>query len=690
MVFQSWEVGHQRIASLDEETRVVSFKRPLPWDFDHWGGEVRYYVENVPEALDAPGEGYLERATGTLTYIPYPGEDLTKATVVAPVAKQLLVLAGRPAEGEFVSHLRFKNLRLGYTDWEVPEEGHAAGQAACDFPGAIEATGARNCVVEGCELAHLGTYGVWLRSGSQDNLITRCEIHDLGAGGVRLGEQGDAASEDEVVQRNTVDNNFIHDGGKINPGAVGVWIGRTSYNQVSHNEICDLYYTGVSVGWSWGYAPTSAHHNLIEYNHIHDIGRGVLGDMGGIYCLGDSPGTVVRGNLVHDVYDHHTGSLAIYTDEGSTGILIEGNIGYGTTYANFHQHYGKENLVRNNIWALGQDYQLSRAREEEHLSFTFERNIVYFDNGKLLKGGWSNDQFVMDHNLYWDISRPEGDLSFAGATFAEWQARGHDTHSVIKDPLFVDAKNHDFRLKPDSPAFALGFVPIDTAKIGLYGDPDWVAAPKRIKRVPFVPTPPAAPKPTPVDEGFETSLVGMTPEGASVSVEQTGSIQITDQLAATGKQCLEFADAPGQQFSFNPHMWYSPHFEAGLATVSFDVRMQPGAVGHFECREYSGGSYVVGPSVRIEGDGRLLSEGKELGQVPQEQWFSFAISCSLGDEATGKWRLRYGPLGGELTELELTCAPAFHKLDWVGFISDATTATGFHVDNIRIGLADKP
>ena len=139
---------------------------------------------------------------------------------------------------------------------------------------------------------------------------------------------------------------------------------RTSYNRVSHNEICDLYYTGVSVGWSWGYAPTSAHHNTVEFNHIHNIGRGVLGDMGGIYCLGDSPGTAIRNNLVHDVYDHHTGSLAIYTDEGSTGILIEHNIGYGTTYANFHQHYGKENVVRNNIWALGKDYQLSRVRRK--------------------------------------------------------------------------------------------------------------------------------------------------------------------------------------------------------------------------------------------------------------------------------------------------------------------------------------
>jgi hypothetical protein len=685
VVFQSWEVGHQRIATLDEAKRVVTFRSPLPWAFDYWGGHVRYFVENVSEALDAPGEWHLDRKTGLLSYVPFSGEDLTQATVVAPVAKQLIVLNGNPAERRFVSHLHLKNLRLLYTDWEVPPQGHAAGQAACDFPGAIEALGARNCVVEGCELAHLGTYGVWLRFGCQDNRIARNAIRDLGAGGVRLGEQTDPRTEPEIAQRNTVDNNLIHDGGKIDPGAVGVWIGRTSYNRVSHNEICDLYYTGISVGWSWGYAPPSAHHNVVEFNHIHDIGRGVLGDMGGIYCLGDSPGTVLRNNLVHDVYDHRTGSLAIYTDEGSTGILIENNIGYGTTYANFHQHYGKENIVRNNIWALGKDFQLSRARQEDHRSFTFERNIVYFDNGKLLKGGWTNDKFVMDYNLYWDTSHPAGDFRFGDATFAEWQARGHDRHSLIADPKFVNPAQHDFRLQPDSPAFQLGFVPIDTGQIGLYGDPDWVRAPQRIQRQVYVPKPPAPPPPTPVQDDFEESLPGMPPDGPTISVENVGSILVTDELAAQGKHSLKFTDAPGQKYSFNPHLWYSPHLVSGQVQGSFDVRLEPGAIAHFEWRDYSGGSYRVGPSVRIEGDGRLLSGGRQLGKVPVSQWLHFEITCGLGGTALGQWTLRYGPLGAELTQLDLPCDPQFRKLDWVGLIADANAAAVLYVDNVQIG-----
>ena len=182
-VYQSWEVGHQRIASINEKRRVVTFRSPLPWAFDYWGGDVRYFVENVPEAVDSPGEWYLNRTSGLLSYIPFPDEDLTRATVVAPVVQQLIVLQGEPANSRFVSHLVSKPALL-HTDWEVPPQGHAAGQAACDFPGAVEATGARNSARE----LRVGPFGdvrglaaVWL-PGQPD---WRNAIHDLGAGGVR-------------------------------------------------------------------------------------------------------------------------------------------------------------------------------------------------------------------------------------------------------------------------------------------------------------------------------------------------------------------------------------------------------------------------------------------------------------------------------------------------------------------------
>jgi parallel beta-helix repeat protein len=238
---------------------------------------------------------------------------------------------------------------------------------------------------------------------------------------------------------------------------------------VAHNHIHDLFYTAVSVGWTWGYQESPCRANVIEFNHMHDIGQGLLSDMGAVYTLGPQPGTVVRNNLIHDVNSFTYGGWGLYTDEGSTGIVLENNVVYRCKSAGFHQHYGKENVLRNNIFAFNAENQLMRSRDEAHTSFFFTNNLVLFNSGNLLGSTWKNDQFVIDGNLYWDTrwAAAEPKPKFSDATSEQWKARGHDTNSVLADPLFVDAARSDFRLRPDSPAARMGFKPIDLSTVGV-------------------------------------------------------------------------------------------------------------------------------------------------------------------------------------------------------------------------------
>ncbi len=681
-LYHSWTCSVHSIKALDEENHVVDLEAPTGWPVGWWEREQRYHLENFMEALDSPGEWYLDRKTGLLHYWPLPGEDMTQVEVVAPVIEDLLVLEGQPEEESYVEHLVLRGLSFQHAGWSLKPGLKTDQQAAVWLRGAVTARGARHLRMEDCEIAHVGKYGLWLAAGCSDNLVTRCEIHDLGGGGVKIGETGAAKTPSLAVERNVVDNCFIHDGGHVFRAGVGVWIGRDSYNQVTHNEICDLYYTGVSVGWSWGYAASTANHNAIEYNHIHHIGQGVLSDMGGIYTLGVSPGTTLRHNLIHDIYSYSYGGWGLYTDEGSTEILLENNVVYNTKTGGFHQHYGRENIVRNNILAYAGTAQVIRSREEDHISFDFQRNIVYCDNGLILGGNWGNGNYRIDGNLYWDTSGDDAD--FGGHFFEEWQQLGRDEHSLFEDPQFEDPEHFDFTLKPGSPAFKLGFEPIDVSEIGLYGDPAWVDAPRSIVRAPI--EVPALPKPRPIMDDFEDTKVGAQPRLARVSGEEQGaSIRVSDEAAAEGEHSLKFTDVPGLEHTWQPHMYYQPHFRKGVTQLSFDVRLEEGAMLWHEWRD-AARPYRVGPTITFTAEGELRAGDQVLLTFPRDQWMHVEIECGVGRQTTGSYDLTVTLPGEEPRKFEgLPCrSEQFRRLEWLGFVSAADAATVLYLDNLRL------
>ncbi|NUQ02222.1 MAG: right-handed parallel beta-helix repeat-containing protein, partial [Armatimonadetes bacterium] len=385
-VYHSWETSLLPVKQADPEQRVVEFAGPAAWHFGYFGELPRYVVEGVRAALDAPGEWLLDRRGGELRYLPLPGEDPATAEVIAPVTTELLQLTGDTQVGLPVEHLAFEGISWQHADWSLEPTGHSDSQAVSTLGAAITVSGAVDCAFRNNELAHLGRYGIWFRTGSQRNEFRGNHLYDLGAGGVRVGETSLPPTAAAAVGQTVVDNNYLHDYGQVYAGGVGIYLGQTSDNQISHNEIHDGNYSGISVGWNWGSGPTAAHRNRIEFNHIHHVLRGVLSDGGGIYTLGSSPGTVIRGNYIHDIFSYSQPLIAwgIYLDAESNQITVTDNLVHHTTSGGLMMHNGAwANTVTNNIFAAGANQLIWRSPGTVQEPNRFERNVMGVLQGEL-------------------------------------------------------------------------------------------------------------------------------------------------------------------------------------------------------------------------------------------------------------------------------------------------------------------
>jgi hypothetical protein len=454
--------------------------RPYCWSFG-------YYMENVREGLGVPGRWYHDKKENRLYYHLLPGETAETLQVIRPTLQTLI-------KGHGCQNIRFEDITFSFTDAHDSRRIHIFPQAELSAPVSLIFDSATGCAFERCCFTQLGGYALWLRGNSRDCSADHCSFTFCAAGAVRIGHtrrengisDGDISTvynahvpaENKITGRTThinITNNRIADCGWFYHGSAGIWVGQAAHCTIAHNDISGPLMWAISVGWVWDIFPLNqTDSNRVEKNFIHELGTGILGTHGAIYMLGVSPNTTVRGNYIRNVYStaYWGSGEGIILDNCCSGISVQDNIVMGATAGGWGCNFDCfGNIITNNIFCFGEKFQLTRYGDPPKTAIAppngeiFSQNIVIWKDGPLFgEEDWLNFSTFWDYNLYWCTKEMP---TFLGRSFADWKALGMDVHSIIADSKLCDPEKGDFTLSPDSPAFQIGFTPIDISDVGI-------------------------------------------------------------------------------------------------------------------------------------------------------------------------------------------------------------------------------
>jgi len=376
VLHQMWCISNLRIKSIevsgdsaairfhDPESRL-QFVRPWPSPMTTPGSESPFYLTNAMALLDEPGEWFHDFKEQKLYYIPQKNEDIHNLDAVVPAIETLVLIEGtldRPVE-----NIRFRNIQFSHTTWMRPaEKGHVPLQAGMylteayrinpkmkrednhdlDNQGwlgrpaaAVMLSGTKNVDFESCLFTHLASTGLDYRLGNSGGKVEGSLFRDIGGNGVLIGSFSPSAHEThypynpldqrEVCSNQQIVNNLFEDVTNEDWGCVAIAAGYVNKVMIMHNEIREVSYTGISLGWGWNSNPGVMRDNTVRANHIHHYAKHMY-DVAGIYTLGSQPGTVISENYIHDIYSPgyvHIPShwFYLYTDEGSSFITVKDN-----------------------------------------------------------------------------------------------------------------------------------------------------------------------------------------------------------------------------------------------------------------------------------------------------------------------------------------------------------------------------
>ena len=378
VIHEMWCVANLRIKGIkvQGDSAAVTFHQPEshihfmhPWPspmVTKDGHNSAFYLTNAKSLLDTPGEWYLDAKEQKVYYIPRKGEDMAKADVEAPAVETLMKIEGTPDAP--VKGITIEGVTFSYATWMRPSiSGHAPLQAGMfmteaykvrpkiirpngdhklDNQGwvgrpaaAVSVRCAEDINFKGCTIEHCASTGIDFFEYTKGGSISRSTIRDVGGNGILAGSFGPEAHEAHlpytptdsriICTGLTIENNLITDVTNEDWGCVGIGAGYVRGIRILHNEISEVSYSGISMGWGWNQQPCAMADNRVKGNLIHHYAKHMY-DTAGIYTLGAQPHSFVEENVVRDIYSpgyaHDPNHwFYLYTDEGSSCIMVRNN-----------------------------------------------------------------------------------------------------------------------------------------------------------------------------------------------------------------------------------------------------------------------------------------------------------------------------------------------------------------------------
>lgn len=678
-LFERWNMSKMRISCIDTTNHIIYFTGPTctTQSSVSLGNQTpiaghRYLIENIQDDLTQPGQWFLNRSSSSwaLTYLANPGEDPNTDTVIIPQLSQLIVATN-------LQYVTFTGLTFTNDNWTIPAAGYPSLQQEPALPTAISCQNCQYVTFSGDTVTQTSGGGMEFVTSSTTattahNDIENSLFYDIGGMAIRIGRLPYYTDTDSnVAQFNTVQNTAIEGFGRVIASSPGLSQGDGHDNTYTHNDIYDGYQDGIELcAPACELGQSDSHgvfNNTSSFNHIYNIGQGILSDMGCIYYDADpsSTGNQILNNKCHDVIDaagldsDGYAGQGYYLDLNTANVLVENNLAYRVSSMALAQTCGPQspnsaNTIKNNIFAFFQQAGKQQGcipPGNGILQFNFTNNLIYYEPKSSVQascvyspdGSLSAAQNYRE-NMYCyagnaNCSMPTNAFFTSDSTcqvhtsvdFPGWQALGEDSGSIVADPLFVNPHYpaDDFSLQDGSPVGQVGFVAFD------------VNAPGREAGAAAVPAI-AATFPTYTVEGTSTvtvtssaspsswgesvtltatvnSQIGPPPSGETVTFTNggvsLGTATLSQGMASITTSSLPLGTNPIQASYAGDTMWsgsvsrtFNQRVNAATTTTSVTSSLNPSISGQgvtFTATVKSSGGTPTG-SVTFKGNGSTL------------------------------------------------------------------------------------